>query len=285
MSLDVRSAWIDQELPPVRVPGSAGEPMTIETGPGTLYRNTIALRYSQPLWRNRGGQLDRLEYQTARFEVTMTELRTLEQQEAFLLELAQQYVEWARWERIVSIARRQLKVAREQRELVRERLEYNLVEEVDLLRAREAVASAEQNLASARAQRRAQQAALGVLTRLGDLGGYRPAYDLVETVDLPALSDVLREVRDRSRTLQALRQQERQLTERQDGARTRTLPDLSLDVDLALRGGDRDQYTGAWTLDRPDIQVGVLFQQQLGAGTAEADVQILAAQLRQLQFQ
>ncbi len=281
LSAGWQTSWISQELPPVEVPGPGGEPMRIDTGPGTLYRNRLSVRYSQPLWRNRGGDQDRLAWSTARHEVTAAKLQATEDQEAFLLDLAHQYLAWTRWDRTVSVAAERLRIAREQEELVREKLARNLVDRVDLVRAREYVVAARANLVRVRSALQAQRGALAVLAQLDDLRGYRPTYDLQRIASLPGPAAAFADLRPRSRVLRILAARAQRLDEEATGARDRTAPDLSLDVDLGLQGGDRQDHLGTWELDRPDLQVGMTFRQQLGAGTAETEAEALAVRGRQ----
>ncbi|MBD3222829.1 hypothetical protein GF314_16500 [bacterium] len=280
-----RASWTEQDLPTVAIPGPGGAgATTIETGPGTLHRSGVSVRYAQPLWRNLGGDLDRLEYRAAGHSVTLAGLRAREEQESFLLEIASQYLDWVRWERSVTIAAERLRIAREQTALVEAKLARNLVDRVDLLRARDAEVLARSSLVRVRAEREAERRALSVLAGLDDLAGHRPVDSLTEPVALAPPETVFASLRDRARILRMVEQQQARLAVRQDGARGRGEPDLSLDLDLGLQGGDRDGHLASWEVDRPDLQVGLTFRQQLGAGSAEAERDELAVRARRLGY-
>ena len=281
LALQWQTAWTDQQLPTIEIPSPTGS-RTIDTGPDRLFSAGLGVRFTQPLWRNRGGALDRLAYEAAAYEVDASSLQALEAQEAFLLEMALMFVEWTRWSMLHDVAADRVGVAREQLDLVQDMRSSNLVDRVDVLRAEDALAAAERGLSLARAQLRGQRAALATLAQMDDLGTREPSYALTDTTDLPDVEAAFAELRPRARTLRVIDERIDAVRLQREGAAETTDPELDLGLDLTLRGGDRDAYPSAWGLDSPDASVALTFRQALGAGRAEAAVD--QAELRLLRL-
>jgi outer membrane protein TolC len=284
LAVDWQASWTEQDLPTITIPSATGT-QSLETGPGSLFRNAVGVRYTQPLWRNRGGTLDRVEHAAAGHRIDAATLEARENQEAFLLELATGYIGWARWSALREVARDRLEVAAAQLELVRELREANLVDRVDVLRAEEARAAARRALALAEAELRGQRAELAVLAQIDDLAGRTPALDLTATVDLPPAGATFAAVRDDARRLRMVNDRMAEVRERRDGAAARTDPALDLAVDLNLRGGDRDAYHDAWNLRHPEAAVSLEFRQALGAHAADAAREGADLRLRRLEHE
>lgn len=275
------SRWTEQQLPSIEVPSPQGF-QSIETGAGTLFRTGLSLRFSQPLLRNRGGTLDRLEYDAAEYGIDVAGLQARERQEAFLLELGSMFVGWAQWHRLRDVAADRVDVAEEQLDLVRDLRESNLVDRVDVLRAEESLAAARRGLSTVEAELRGQRAALAELAQIEDLTRRTPSIALTDTVALDDLQTVLAELRGRARRLQVVDERRRAVQLRRDGAAESEDPTLDLDLDVGIAGGDRDSYGSAWALDSPDVGAALVFRQQLGAGRAEAAREQADLELRRL---
>ena len=52
--------------------------------PETFYLNQVDLTYTHPLMRNKGGFLDHLSYELKKFDIDLSEVQSLENQEDFL---------------------------------------------------------------------------------------------------------------------------------------------------------------------------------------------------------
>jgi outer membrane protein TolC len=104
-----------------------------------------------PLLRNRGGQLDRLDYDLAAFDVDLAAVNATENQESFLLDVSMKYLDWVLADEQRRIARERLDLAEEELERTRRKRRSHLVEEADVLRAEDAVQVA--RLGSGRAGR------------------------------------------------------------------------------------------------------------------------------------
>lgn len=282
LAIDWQASWTDQDLPTITIPGPDGA-QTFETGPGTLFRNVVGVRWVQPLWRNRGGLLDRTEWLVAAHRIDVATLEARENQENFLLEVARKYVAWAKWRALRDVTRDRLHVAREQLELVEGMRDASLVDRVDVLRAEAALAATRRALALVEAELQGQRAELAVLARL-DLAGRRPAYELTRTFDLPPPAEACAEVRDQARVLRILASRQAAARDRRDAARARTAPGLDLALDLNLKGGGRDAYTDAWDLEHPEAAVSLSFSQAIGASGAEAAHEQSELELRQLEY-
>lgn len=63
-------------------------------GPDFFYRNQCAIAYVHPLLKNRGGFLDRLQYDLKQFDIDFSEVQALEHMEEFLAGAAAKFLDW-----------------------------------------------------------------------------------------------------------------------------------------------------------------------------------------------
>jgi outer membrane protein TolC len=218
----------------------------------------------------------------AEYDLTVASLQALENQEAFLLTLAIGFIDWTLLEEKRRIADERLLLAQEERQLTDEKRRANLVDQVDVLRAEDAVRLASQNLVLVRSQARAKQAELAVLANMPQLSQLLPEHNLYELRDLPSLEQAGRILAEKSRVLQLLETRARRLEQRQAGFREREKPDLNAEFGLALRGGD-DELFSSLEVTKPDLSVGISVSQPLGARAARSDVQQAELELQQVQ--
>jgi outer membrane protein TolC len=242
------------------------------------------LSYTQPLLRNYGGELDRLDYELAEYEVDVSELQADESKEGFLLTLANGFIDWVLLKEQERIAEERLQLADAERELTAEKRRANLVDKVDVLRSEDAVRLARQNLVLIRSQAGARQAELAVLAQLPDLRELQPEHDLYELRDLPTVDQAARDLEETSRTLLMLTTRSRQLEQLREGFLEREKPSLNADLGVALKGGD-EGFFHSLEITKPDLSVGVSISHPIGARSARSDVLQTELELQQLEAQ
>jgi outer membrane protein len=265
-STDIR----DQTIPGIQIPGPGGE-TTIQTGTPRIYEHSFSLSYTQPLLRNYGGSLDRLDYQLSDYTVAITEYRSFENKEQFLLDLALRFIDWALLEEKARIAEERLDIAVEGLELTEEKREANLVDQVDVLRSEDAVRAARQSLVLFESQARAVQAELAVLAQSARLRELQPDFDLYATVNPPSLKVAIDSIQNTSRAIALLETRKRQLERTRGGFVEAEKPDLDLGLGMALKGGDQE-FGGSLEITKPDLSLSLNLSQKLGARAAESDV-------------
>lgn len=277
LSVKVSHSYIDQDLPFLDFgadPFRAGLPY--------YYQTEAYLTYSQPLWQNRGGTLDRLEYELADFSVELARLRAAENQEGFLLEVGLRYLDWAAYLEQSAIVKARHDLAQEQLSQVRRRRELNLVDEVDVLRAVNAVHSGEEALVRIEARYRAMQAELAEIAQWQDLYDRAPAHDLYGLSNVPESDDAVAQLRQRSRLLRSFAVAGRQLKRRLAAATGLYDPDLSLDVGYGLRQQD-EGFADALGVSEPDAFVALSLSLPLGRRQAKSDIESLQLGILQVE--
>jgi len=266
-SVEWSSKLTDQELPGIAIPSPAGV-SSFSLGLNEFYRNRIFLSYSQPLWRNFGGSLDRLEYDLGGYLVDMSGLEAAENREAFLLRLGMIFIDWVLLAEKEEILEERLRLAREELGFVEEKREAFLVDPVDVLRAEDAVRMAEQNLTLLRSNLTAARVRLAELTLSPGIAGMTPRHPLYETSELPDSAEVFADIRRRSRRLSALRQQKLRLQRLRRGYSERSKPELDLGLGAGLIGGD-GRFHDSFAMTEPEYRISLIFSWPLGGRAAE----------------
>lgn len=283
LSVGWQSNFTDQNLPGISFPGDGGS-STVSTGLSRLYENAVSLNYTQPLMKNSGGKLDRLDYELTDYTVTAGRLQALENQEDFLLDLGNRFLDWVLLEEKKKIAEERLRLALDELEHTREKRKANLVDEVDVLRSEDAERQARQNLVLLESQLKAKKAELAVLARSENLKDMTTDYDIYRRSDLPSPEEAFELLKSQSRLLKTIDLQKQRLTELRGGYTETSRPNLDLGLGVGLKGGD-DNFSNALELTKPDFTILLSFTHQLGGNAAKADVARTDLQLRQLELQ
>jgi outer membrane protein TolC len=280
LSFQWQSTYTDQEIPTIDIPGPAGS-QGISTGVPELFEHSFSLRYTQPLLRNRGGDLDRLQYETSDYDISIADVEAAESIEEFLARMAARYLSWVNLTEQVTIIKERLELARQERQHLEDRYDVNLIDRADLLRAENAYRNVEQQLVLARSRRNAEAARLATLAEWEALADTTPDYDIYRTADLPDVDSAYRMIESDGREVTALRLQRDKLNHQLAAWKETTLPQLDLNVSVGLQGGN-DAFSESIEIDDPQYSVGLLLRQQIGAASAEADIRVAELRKRQL---
>jgi outer membrane protein TolC len=279
LKLDWSTDYTEQTLPDLSFPGAGGSE-SFATGFPRLYEHALSFSYSQPLLRNYGGDLSRLDYDLAEYTVNISELDAIERQEQFLLDIALTFIDWALLREQKRITEQRLQLAREQLDLTTEKRKANLVDEVDVLRSEDAVRAARQNAVLLDSRSRAKQAELAVLAQADSLRLLLPAYDLYTMVTYPRPDEAVTILEENSRALRALQVREEQLRKLQRGFEEGEKPSLDLDIGVVMKGGD-DSFGSSLEITKPDFALSLFLTQPLGARAERSNVIQTELEIRQ----
>jgi outer membrane protein TolC len=281
LSVDFSTDVTDQDIPGFSIPGPGG-PVDIPIGPSTWYRNILRATWSLPLLQNRGGVLDRLEYDLSLYDVQGSDVIALENQEDFLLNVGSRFLEWVLAEEQMRIASDRLEYAVEELGRSERKREAFLVDEVEVLRSRDAVYGTRSALDLIESQWKSVQAELATLA--GDTAIYSaaPDYDLYEFPDRGDIQRFVDYLFGRSRLIRTLEIRHEQLLRLESGFEQTGEPELYLNLSAGLKGGD-DGYAGSWEMTYPDLGVGLVFSYPIGTRTATADIERTRLEVRQLE--
>lgn len=224
--------------------------------PESYFENRLAVTYSHPLMRNKKGALDRLEYELSRFDIDVSEVIAAENEEAFLARSAAKFLDWVFLIEQHLIVTERLRLSEEQLERTREKRAANLIDEVDVIRAEDAVRQARQNLLLIESRSEALRSELAVLVQDSSLNDMTPAYDLYETPDLPSLSEAATLLRENSRLLKTLAIRIDQQKLLRSGFEEQGKADLSVVAQLGLKNAEYS-YGRSLAMDIPEARIGL----------------------------
>lgn len=272
----------NQKIPGFSIPGPSG-PVDIPLGPSTYYRNVLNATFSVPLLKNRKGELDRLEYELSAFDVDLSGVTALENQENFLLELGLKFVDWALLDEQLRIAGERLTLAEEELDRSQRKRKANLIDEVDVQRAQEAVYVAQSAVYLIESRWKSIRAELAAVAGSDEIYAATPSFDLYEK---PALTDpetAVEEMGRGSRLIRAVEIQLAKLGRLEEGFVESARPELALNFTGSLLGGD-ENFAGALDVTQPDLTVGLELRYPIGNRTAAANVDGARLQRRQLEM-
>ena len=280
LSLSWFSDVTDQNIPAFSVPGPGG-PVDIPLGPSTYYRNILNATFSLPLLKNRRGALDRLEYELSEYDVDLSAVTALENQENFLLEVSLKFLDWVLLDEQLRIAGDRLTLAEEELERSGRKREANLIDEVDVHRARQAVHVAQSAVYLIESRWKSLQAELATLAGSDEVYGVSPRFDLYERPVLEEAETAVERLFRSSRLIRAIEIQNAKLGRLEEGYVEGTRSELDLKFTGSLLGGDED-YSGSLEVNHPDVTIGLELRHPLGKRTAQSNVDGARLQRRQL---
>jgi outer membrane protein TolC len=273
------SVVLDQKLPGIVIPVPGGV-IDVPVGPSTYYTNSLTATYSMSLLKNRGGELDRLDYDLAGFDVELAGIDAAENQEVFLLEAALKYLDWVLADEQMRIAADRLALAEEELARVRRKRASYLVEQADVLRAEDAVQTSQAASLFVRSAWTAVRAELASLAGWDAESLTSPDYDVYDRPQ-PPRADAVSGVVDGTRAVGAIDVRLRQLARLEAGYDAAARPELSAFATGTVVGADTE-FDRSLEIKHPDLLLGVEFRYPLGNRSAEADLAGVRLQRHQL---
>lgn len=282
LTVDWQTDITDQKIPGFSIPGPGGG-IEIPIGPPTFYRNILSATWSLPLMQNSGGELDRLDYDLSLYDIDINDVTALENQENYLLDVGSTFIQWALAEEQIRIAEDRLDIATEELERSERKRSAFLVDEVDVLRSRDALLGTQSALYLIESQWKAVQAELATLAEDVEIYQSKPQYDIYDLPGPPEIESFVDYVTHRTRLVRTLEFQLEQIVRLEQGYDDIKKPELALNLRAALLGGDED-FTGSFEITNPDVGIGLVFSYPINNRTATADVEKTRLQIRQLEL-
>lgn len=239
--------------------------------PDSYFENRLAITYSHPLLRNKRGVLDRLQYNLSQFDIDLSEVVALENEEIFLAQSAAKFLDWVLMVEQHRIVVERLRLSEEELTRTREKRAANLIDEVDVIRAEDAVRVVRQNVLLIESNSAALRSELAVLLQDPALNEMTPEFDLYETSPLPSLSEATAQLINNSRLLKTLAIRIDQQGLVRSGFEEQSKADLSLIAQVGLKNADA-AHGRSLVVDKPDARVGLQLGFPVGRRTAKANV-------------
>lgn len=252
--------------------------------PESFYENKIALTYVHPLMKNKNGFLDQLPYELKQYDIDFSDVQALENQEDFLANSASKFLDWVLLTEQKKIVLERLKLSEEELERAKKKREAHLVDQVDVIRAEDAVRIAKQSQMLVEVQAKALQAELAELSLNQELYNLNPEYDLYHLEELIPLEEAVSQLKENSRLIKTLNIRLWQLEHSRRGFEETLKPDLSLVAQLNTKNLD-ESFGEALVMDKPDALLGVQLSFPLEKRTAKSQISRTDLQIAQLEHQ
>ena len=252
--------------------------------PDAFYQNQFALTYSHPLLKNRNGFLDKFQFELKQFDIDFSEVVALENQEDFLATLAGKFLDWVFFTKQIKIVTERWKLSDEELARTQRKRAANLVDQVDVIRAEDAVRISKQNLVLVESRLKAVRAELAVLSQASELNTAEPEFDLYGVIELASLEAAIGQVKENSRLIKAIDFRVQQIGYSRKGFEETLKPDLSLVAQFNTKSVDT-ALGESFVLDKPDWVVGLQFRVPLENRTAKSQITKTDLQIKQIQKQ
>ena len=224
--------------------------------PESFYQHQINLSYIHPLMKNKKGFLSRLQYDLKKFDIDLSEVQSKENLEDFLKGAASKYLNWVFLSEQRQIIIDRLKLSEEELDRIKRKREANLVDQVDVIRAEDAVRLWTQNRVLVDAQWNALQGELAVLAQQQSIYDSEPEFNLYGLRPRVQLDTASKELHEKSRLLQILDFHLDQLHMARSGFEELSKADLSLVTEFNIKKYD-EGIVESLGLDKPDAMVGL----------------------------
>ena len=249
--------------------------------PERFYENSIELQYSQPLLRNRGGKLTRLQYDLKAYDVDVAGIQASENIEDFLANAISKYLDWVYLEEQKKIISRRLGLSRKEFERTQRKFNAFLVDSADVIRSKDALNTWRQNLGLVESQLSALRSELSVLAQSSLFLTGEPDFNLYSLQRPEALASAKAKLENSSRILRILDLRKKQLDVNAIGVRETGKPDLSLIAAVTVKSAE-EEAGDSFTFDKNDAAVGLQLSVPIENRTAKADYQRNRLQTLQL---
>ncbi|GAI62450.1 unnamed protein product, partial [marine sediment metagenome] len=228
--------------------------------------------------------LSKLEYELKTIDIDFAAVQALENQEDFLASSAQSFLNWVFHTVEMQIVQERLQLSKKSFDETRQKRARNLVDEVDVIRAKNSISLSEQNRVTVESILLSLVKQLSILTQDVSLVDKTPQFDLYEIHEFPELKTVIDDFKKNSRILGQLKLNLRQLELVRKGNKEYTKPDLSLTAQVGTKKSN-DNFSDALMIDQPEATLGLTYTFPLKNTQARANLLTTDLQITQLNKQ
>jgi hypothetical protein len=256
--------------------------VVLDTGPSKYYQNTLAVTYTHPLLKNRGGFLDRLQYDLKKFDIDFSEVQVMENLEGFLAMAAGKYLDWVLLTEQKKIFQDRLKLNEGELARTKKKREGNLIDQVDVLRSEDVVRIARKNQILVESRWNAMQSELAVLSMNSDFFEVGPEFDLDIFEELMTFEEASTYLNGNSRPTRVLNVRLDQVKYARRGYVEILKPELSIVAQVNSKNLAED-LGESLKLTESDAYIGLQFSVPLKNRTAKS--QITQSDLQTMQLE
>lgn len=252
--------------------------------PTNWYQSQFDLTYIHPILKNRSGFLDKLQHNLQQFDVDISEVTKLENEENFLLSASTKYLTWVFLSEQLKIIDERLALSESEMERTKRKRASNLVEKVDVLRAEDAVRIAKQNKMLTESQLNGLKAELAIQTQLPEINYANPEFDLYETQILGSLESEIAKLEQESRLVKTLQMRIKQISLARGGFEETAKPELDFVAQVSAKSFEED-FGSSLSTNKTDALLGLQFSLPLGNRTANSGINKTRLQISQIEYE
>ncbi|MDH5678863.1 MAG: TolC family protein [Nitrospinota bacterium] len=277
LSFEFGHTYSDQRAEDIQLPLPDG-PVSLPNDAGVFRETGLSVTYRHPLMQNSGGLLSRLAHDLQGFNVEAATIVAEENQENFLLNIGGKYIDWALLAEQRAIADARLELAKNESARTQEKRKHNLVDDVDVIRAKDAVIIGRQNIGLIDSAMAGIEAELRTIASMEAGSKLAPDFDLYSPArDILPLAQSLERLGESSRLLRIFDIRLRQVESQKMGASEAEKPRLDAVLQGGVKGGGAE-LGDSTQMDKPQALAALVFSYPLGATSARADIAKAALQ-------
>ncbi|MEK9656963.1 MAG: hypothetical protein VW378_01140 [bacterium] len=215
-------------------------------------KNKISINYEHPLLRNKHGIQDKVSYLNQKLNEQIMKLQLKEQQEKFKLKKTMDFIDWVTYYELKQINEERIKIAKEQLNIVKERLQNNLTEKIDLLVAEDQLRIALQNNEKNNGHYRSKKTYINKILQNKDFKEKDPEFDFYNYKKIKKEKNILRIQKEYEYAKE-------QITEKIKSKQNDILPELSIN----LSGGTQSNNSEIKNIiipNKPHIKGYILYK-------------------------
>jgi outer membrane protein TolC len=229
-------------------------------------------------------RLARLGYDLQEYTVKAKEVEIQENRESFLVEPATLFIDWAYALELVEIYRQRLELAEEQLATTNRMFRSNLIDKLDVLRAEDAIRTAQQAIFEFESLAKSKQAVLATLSDTEGIYEDKPVLDFYAFVELPSAAEAASRGKVNTRLKKPLLFLIEQLRFQSEvfGEREKSTLDLFLEAGIY---GPQDAFVESLKIIHPQATIGLSYSPATGMELeqVEAEREFINTQISQLE--
>lgn len=267
MGFSVSTAYTWMQNPPV-------------TADKNSFQHGVEVSLSWPLKKNLE-QLARMGYDLQEYTIKAKEVEIQENQESFLVEPATRFIDWAYALELVGIYQQRLQLAEEQLATTNRMFRSNLVDKLDVLRAEDAIRTAQQAIFEYESLAKSIQAVLATLSDSEGIYEDKPDLDFYAFDELPGPAEAASRGKTNTRLKKPLLFLIEQLKYQSTafGEREKATLDLFLEAGIY---GPEDPFVDSLKIIHPQATIGLSYSPATGLEQVAADREFINSQISQL---
>jgi outer membrane protein TolC len=223
-----------------------------------------------------------LGYDLQEYTIKAKEVEIQENRESFLVEPATLFIDWVYALELVEIYRQRLELAEEQLAMTNRMFRANLVEKLDVMRAEDAIRTAQSAIFEYESLAKSIQAVLATLSDSENIYDEKPDFKFYSFVELPLPDEAAARGKANTRLKKPLLLAVEQLRYRSDAYEEDEKPNLDLYFEVGI-SGPQDSFLDSLYIIHPQATVGLSYSPPTGLEQVDAERQLISTEIEQLE--